>query len=206
MRELRPPIGPERWWAEAWTFEWRGPPTGGVRIAVLPRQRKAWFWAAVVRNDHPYVLCRDLELDPPSTLEAIELRGQALWAHAICETPFEHWTVAMEAFAVALDDPLDAWYGERGERVGLAFDLEWECARPIIEPTEPYALDCTVNGTLQIGDDRWDLSCGGRRSHTWGVQDAAWWDAAPGDPAALVMAPILVEAEEEFRLLWPLGA
>ena len=153
------------------------------------------------------MLCRDLDLAPPATLEVLELRGQALWTHAICETPFEHWTVAMEAFAVALDDPLEAWTGERGDRIGLAFDLEWECPEPAVRPTEPYTLACSVNGTLQIGDDTWDLSCPGDRSHDWGVQNAAWWRAQPVDArnTKAVIGPILVEADEEVRLGGPDG-
>ena len=204
MRELRPAAGRERWWVEAWEFIWKGPPAGGVRIAVLPNQRRAWFWAAVVRDGGPYVLCRDLDLEPPPSLDTIELRGQALWTHAICETPFDHWTVAMEAYAVALDNPSDAWYGERGDRVGLAFDLEWECARQTALPSEPYSLECAVHGTLQVEDATWTLASNGVRSHSWGVQDGAWWRARPRDAASVTAAPILVEADEDVRYSWDL--
>ena len=214
MRELRPVAGSHAWWAETWAFSWVGPPAGFVRLAVLPRQRKAWFWAGVVRADGPYVLCRDLDLAMPASVETLELRGHALWTHAICETPFEHWTVAMEAYAVAMDDPTEAWRGERGERVGLAFDLEWECPSPPVLPSEPYELICSVNGTLQLDDDAWELSCFGRRSHQWGVQDAGFWrrasiDASQPNPswaelsrAGAERGPVLVEADEDVPILW----
>jgi len=54
------------------------------------------------------------------------VRGDGLWAELVEETSGEHWTAGLEAFGVRLDDPLDAERGERGERLPLGFDLEWE--------------------------------------------------------------------------------
>ena len=36
---------------------------------------------------------------------------------AVCETPNDHWSVNLEAFGVALDDPAEAYRGERGDRI-----------------------------------------------------------------------------------------
>ena len=118
------------------------------------------------------MLCRDVDLALPADPDVLELRGDALWTHAICETPLEHWTVAMEAFAVALDDPFDAWHGERGDRIGLAFDLEWENHAGELRWTgdSGYRVACTVNGDLQVGDESWtSLSAAGHRWHSWGI-------------------------------------
>lgn len=206
--------GPERWWAESWGFTFTQPdaeapnPVAGrrtgwlggfVEFTVLPRQRKAWFCAGIVREGRPYVLCRDHDLAAPADANVFEVRGDGLWSHAICETPGEHWTVAMEAFALAFDDPLDAWGKELGDRVGLAFDLEWEgsAKRITSEPGETpgsgsYSTPCEVNGVLQVGDDEWEIAGVGARSHRWGIPVAAdlarWRSGALDAPADGVMA------------------
>ncbi len=223
--------GPERWWAESWGFTfafsdaelavpvagrstgWLG---GFVEFTVLPRQRTAWFCAGIVGEGRPYVLCRDHDLSAPADANVFEVRGGGLWSHAICETPGEHWTVAMEAFAVGFDDPLDAWGDEHGDRVGLAFDLEWEGSSKKIasEPSEStargrYATPCEVNGVLQLGDDEWEIAGVGARSHRWGIPtagDLLRWRADPlhgpsaGEPTdrvTLAVAPLLGELPDD---------
>ena len=223
--------GPERWWAESWGFTFALPdaelpnPVAGrssgwlggfVEFTVLPRQRKAWFCAGIVGEGRPYVLCRDHDLATPADANVLEVRGGGLWSHAICETPGEHWTVAMEAFALAFDDPLDAWGTELGDPVGLAFDLEWEgsAKRIASEVTDApghgrYATPCEVNGVLQLGDDEWEIAGVGARSHRWGIpveHDLARWrsdpldvpatDAAP-DRLTLAVAPLLAELADD---------
>lgn len=178
--ERRHRAGPESWWGETWGFEFAAPDAslgGFVQITVYPRRNIAWFWAAIVGEGRRYVLCRDHEVTPPANPGVLEVRSVALWSHAICETPLEHWTVAMEAFAVALDDPFDAWAGERGHRVGLAFDLEWESVATsavrtrAVEGMKRYDVPCTVNGTLQIDDESLTVEHVGWRHHAWGVLD-----------------------------------
>ena len=68
---------------------------GFVELTVAPRQRGAWFVAAVAGVVRRYVLCRDVDLAPPADADVLELRGVSLWTHAICETPLQHWTVAI---------------------------------------------------------------------------------------------------------------
>ena len=162
---------------------------GFAQLTVHPRRRTCWFWAAVRPTEGPYVLCRDLELGPPH--DPLEIRGQGLWAHLICETAGEHWTVAMEAFALELDPPEEAWAGERGTRIGLAFDLEWESTDEVL-PAEAdgvtsYRVEGVVNGGLQLGDRSLLISGHGARTHAWGRLDPTWWYryrtayAPPGD-------------------------
>lgn len=172
------------WWGETWGFDFGSPDAtlgGFVQIIVYPRRNVAWFWAAVVGEGRKYILCRDDEVTPPTNPDVLEVRGVSLWSHAICETPLEHWTVAMEAYAVELDDPFDALRGERGDRVGLAFDLEWESLKssPVWAHTndgvERYEVPCEVNGVLQIGDETLTVAYEGWRQHSWGRLD--WSDA-----------------------------
>lgn len=199
--ERRHRAGPSLDWCETWSFDWVVDDGFGgfVEVTVFPRRRRAWFIAAVVRRDRPYVLCRDLDLDPPADPGVLELRGGALWMHAICETPLVHWTVAMEAYAVALDDPYEAWRTERGDRIGLAFDLEWESDGAASRWTAPghYAVEpCVVSGDLQVGADHWpSVVTTGRRSHRWGPHEPDATVSLPvnGD---LLAAPYLAEAAD----------
>jgi hypothetical protein len=168
------------WWGEAWGFDFAtldGSLGGFLRLAVYPRQNKVWFWAAIVGENRTYTLCRDHDLAPPADPNVLEVRGISLWSHAICETPLEHWTVAMEAYAVEFDDPFEAWGAERGDRIGLAFDLEWESNRGAASwvatdaCVERYETPCEVNGTLQLGDEEWTIVGDGWRHHEWGELD-----------------------------------
>lgn len=180
--ERHHPAGPGRWWGETWAFDaFAADRSVAVfsRLTVYPRRSVAWFVAGVVRPGHPYVLCRDDSLAPPAQPLVPEVRGEGLWTHLVCETPFDHWTHAMEAYAVAFDDPRDACGHERGDRIGLAFDLEWEQQGPVNDGDAPglrgYDLTCEVNGTLQVADATYELAATGRRSHHWGVLDARGW-------------------------------
>ena len=205
LDEKRHRLPRARWAGEAWGFEFADPRSslaGFVRLAVYPTQGVAWFWAAVVGDGRAYVLCRDVELAPPGDPDVLELRGVSLWTHAICETPLAHWTVAMEAFAVAFDDPLEAWRSERGDRIGLAFDLEWECVPSDVTSTAAdegvhrYDAPCTVNGELLVGDESWTIATVGARHHEWGALDWSGPTAATGrrgDGEVVWSAPLLID-------------
>jgi hypothetical protein len=211
-----------RWWGEAWGFEFAtldGTIGGFLRLVVYPRQQKVWFWAAIVGENRKYTLCRDHDLAPPADPNVLEVRGISLWSHAICETPLEHWTVAMEAYAVEFDDPYEAWRDERGDRIGLAFDLEWESSRSdsswVASDANVHRYDtpCVVNGTLQLGEEEWTIVGDGWRHHEWGELD---WSgpfargtrriiSSPADASieTIGVAPVLVDQPtgSQLRLL-----
>jgi hypothetical protein len=217
--------GTSLWWGESYGFNFAtrtadGEAIGGfTRIVVYPRQQKCWFWAGIVGENRSYVLCRDHDLAVPST-SVLEVRGGSLWTHAICETPLEHWTVAMEAYALAFEDPFEAWRTEHGDRVGLAFDLEWESSAEAARFTPSahlqstrYDVACEVNGILQVGDDEWTIAATGWRHHEWGILD--WSTVAPyrlatglasGDTRFIAEAPLQIETSDSTakRLLFTL--
>jgi hypothetical protein len=192
---------PHRSGAEAWWFDFAAPDGsigGFVRLALLPAAGTAWYWAALVGDDRTYLLVRDEEVPLPRR-GAMEVRAEGLWSAFECEEPFDHWTIGLEAFAVALDDPEDAWHGERGAVVGLGFDLEWEStespttfsvplpAHTVVSGTENargeggYAQACAVHGEILVGaGERFAFDGTGWRSHVWG--DA--FNAAPVQPLA----------------------
>jgi hypothetical protein len=178
--EKRHVASTNRWWAESWRFDLVDQSGLGmfVEYTLLPAQRSCWFWAAVVRPGEPVVLCRELEVPFPSS-SVLEIRSGALWSHAICESPLSHWTVAMEAFALALDSPEDAWENEIGHRVGLAFDLEWEAFAPLKSLTngdDSYSLEAVVHGDLQLDTERWDVEGQGMWTHRWGIANERWFE------------------------------
>ncbi len=142
---------------ESWTFDFWSPAGDGapalagfVGLTFRPRPGRAWCWAALVGARRPYLLVRDLDLDPPRSAGSRQLRG-SLWADANCETPHEHWSVGLEAFGVALDDPDDALHGERGDRTGLGIDLEWEATGTPVGAAGDYSVAAEVHGEVLVG-------------------------------------------------------
>jgi hypothetical protein len=101
--------------------------TRAARIAVDVRVRHEGRWLVVREDDLPAPTGDDV-------------RAPGLWVSLTCETPGEHWTIGLEAFALAVDDPDD----ERGDIVPLGLDIEWE------SPGH-------VHGELLIGDERFEL-------------------------------------------------
>src|SRR5690606_22627317 len=123
------------------------------------------------------------EPDAPTVDRTLEFRTTGLWAAHICETPFDHWTVGLEAFGLGIDDPAELYGRQWGDVVPLGFDLEWEALGP---PEETGAVatrfdqPCRVTGEVLVGADVIDLDGHGRRGRWWGDWPgwtARWFDA-----------------------------
>ncbi len=175
----------DRWWGETWRFDAVDVSGVGlfVQFTVLPRQKACWFIAALARPGKDIIVCQDTDAVAPAS-SVIEIRSGALWSHAICETPMQHWTVAMEAYALELSDPADAWTNPMGNRIGLAFDLEWEC---VGDPAglldcldtggsggQGYEVPAAVSGELRTEDERWLINASGSWSHRWNDRGDGW--------------------------------
>lgn len=176
--EAAHPPGPEPLWGESWYFDFsdRAGTIGGyVRLGLYPRLGVAWYWACLVGEGRRPVLVVDHEVPLPSG-RSLEVRSSGLWADLVCETPLDHWSLGLEAFGVALDDPADAYRGMVGERTPLGFDLEWETdGQPYGYPAgiDRYEVPCRVHGEVLVGQERIELDGVGQRDHSWGVRD--WW-------------------------------
>lgn len=179
----------DRWWGEAWTFDFATPDGalgGYVRLELLPNQRTCWYWAWVVGPHRAPVVVLDQEVPLPRGA-GLELRTNGLWADHIVEEPGEHVSVGAEAFALLLDDPAEACGPLVGMPTPFGLDLGWETAGPAGiagthggEPPGPaaiegYSLPCDVVGEVLVADERIVLDAVGHRHHTWGVED--WWSA-----------------------------
>lgn len=174
--ELVHPAGDQQLWNESWYFDFARPDGsfgGYVRLGLYPNLGVAWYWACVVGDGRPYVLVRDHDVPLPRV--GLEVRSSGLWAALNCETPLDHWSMGLEAFGVALDDPADAYRGERGDRVVLGLDLEWEAAGDAYDypGVTRYEQTCRVHGEVLVGDERIGFDGPGQRDHSWGHRD--WW-------------------------------
>jgi hypothetical protein len=79
------------------------------------------------------------------------VRAQGLWL-SVTEESAGHWSVQLEAFALALDDPDDAF----GIPTPLGLDLEWE--------DDPSGDDARVTGEVLVADARLQIDARGTRS------------------------------------------
>jgi hypothetical protein len=194
------PAGPHPRWAETWEVAFAGPDLGGfVRLTVHPAG-PAWWWTYLL-VDGRLVAVRDHDVPAPRV--GLEVRGDGLWGEMVCETPLEHWSLAMEAFGVGFDDPADALGDERGQRLPVGFDLEWETGEParsgplpapapLPAPGSPegsagapgagaasrgggYLQFGPVTGELLVGTGRLPVDAPGWRLHRWGPSD--WWSS-----------------------------
>jgi hypothetical protein len=168
--ERRHPPTAGRHWEESWYLDFvsgDGALGGYVRLALRPGEGTAWFWAGVVGGGPRLVTVRDHDVPPPAG-PGLEVRASGLWTELVCETPLDHWSVGLEAFGVALDDPLEAWGQERGDPWALGLDVEWEASDPCRPWTDGYAQQCAVHGDVLVGAERFALDGSGLRLHQWG--------------------------------------
>jgi len=176
------PAGPEPLWGESYYMDFAaadGSLGGYVRIGRYPNLGVIWYWACVVGPDRPLVTVIDHAVPFPSRYESLELRTDGLWADHHAQVPLDHFTLGLEAFGVALDDPADTYRGLRGDRTPLGFDLEWDTdGLPFRWPEgmDRYEIPCNVHGEILVGDERIEFEGPGQRDHSWGVRD--WWDPA----------------------------
>jgi hypothetical protein len=203
--ERRHPPGAGRQWEESWYLDFvdaGGGLAGFVRLTLRPAERTAWYWVSMVGGGPALVAVRDHEVDPP-VAGGLEVRASGLWTELVCESPLDHWSVGLEAFGVALDDPLEAWGQERGDPWALGLDVEWEAAGPATGwegDDAGYWQGCTVHGDVLVGAERFALDGTGTRVHTWGDRSRArptGWAAGGG---FLVVDPP-VDCHGDGRLL-----
>jgi len=128
----------------------------------------AAFQAVVADRTGEPVVISDNEISMPA--EGWELRTSGLWADHICETPMEHWSYGLEAFALRIEDPTELLGRGYGERVPLGWELEFEATdEPVVASGEAYAQSGTLHGLLLLADGEVEVEGPALRSHRWGA-------------------------------------
>jgi hypothetical protein len=160
----------EEGWLETWGFELASTDgvEGMVRLTRVPEIRRCWFWTQIVGREIGIVVVRDEDVAPPKRDDSLDLRGDGLWASLACETPFEHWSISLEAFGLRVDTRDD----DIGERIPVGLDLEWEFAADAT-PVDAgngtrYTQAGTIHGEIIIDDDRIEYEGPCVRDHAWG--------------------------------------
>lgn len=163
-----PPTG------EEWTFEFSTADAslgGWVRYTQLGDVAKYHAMVTGARRQ----LVAVLDDDVPLRSNPMEVRTTGLWADHVCETAFDHWTVGLEAFGLGVDDPLEIYGRQLGDRVPLGLDVEWETDGPVLElGATAYAVPCRVTGEVLLGTEAVELDAVGWRDHDWGVPARGW--------------------------------
>jgi hypothetical protein len=161
-------------WAETWGFQLAGDRlTGLVRLTRVTSLGACWCWTLLRGDDVGIVVVRDDEVTPPRRPESLEVRGDDLWMELVCETPFEHWGIGLEAFGLRVDTPSD----EIGERLPLGLDLEWETdGTPVSEQGDAgYVQEGIIHGEVLIADERIPYEAPCTRDHAWGAINLPSW-------------------------------
>lgn len=187
---------------------------GFVRLALLPDDGVAWYWAYLVGPELGLVVVRDHEVPLPRQPGPLVVRADGLWAELVCETKEEHWSIGLEAFGVRLEDPADGFRDEIGERLAVGLDLEWEVEGAvfgeILVGPDRIAFDGTGAFSHGRGDHAW-VTTAGVRAELGGdglpmsVTIRSGRDTAPIEVLGMAAIPISRDGQRPIRLIRVLG-
>lgn len=174
-----------------------------LQISARPHWGTASFLAAVLEIGAMPVVISELEVPLPGA--SWEVRASGLWADHICETPLDHWSYGLEAFALAVDDPFELLGRAVGDRVPLGWELEFEAASPAVldDPT----LDDTCGAYHQMGrshglllssDGQREIDGPAVRSHRWGTGQPV--DIVVGDRPTVGVTAVLPDIGTNWHL------
>ncbi len=128
----------------------------------------ASFLAAYMRKGELPIVISDLAVPLPA--DRWEIRTSGLWADHICETPMEHWSYGLEAFALAIDRADELLLSGVGDRVPLGWELEFESTKEAAPlGAEAYLQTGTAHGLLLTADGELEIEGEAVRSHWWGT-------------------------------------
>ena len=162
---------------ESWAFALDGASAAGeIRLTIDAEHRRAAFVVDLVLARVGRVVVADESVPMPRPTAGLEIRADGLWASLYCETPFEHWTLGLEAFGLRVERDASAptWDDLVGERLPVGFDLEWEVAEdpePVVDGAG-YRQVGPVHGDVLVATDRLDIAAPAVREHWWGVMTA----------------------------------
>lgn len=148
---------------ERWRWAWSSPDgseAGHLGMTFVAATELVIVTATLARPGHDLVALTEPDAPWPRP-GSMEIRASGLWADAIEEERGARWTLGLEAFALAVDDPAAVI----GRRVPLGFDLEWERAGPDHGDGRTPA---TVHGEVLVEDAAIDIDASGWWQ-SWGL-------------------------------------
>jgi hypothetical protein len=185
---------PSSAWTESWEWRLVVPDASLVlTVAVVrrPAEGRVSYLAGLFGHDRPTVSVIEHDVVAPRD-GSLELRGSGIWADHVCETPFSHWSLGLEAFGLTLDDPADAVGHGRGIPTPMGLDTEWEdegAPLPLVSG-DGYLVVGRAHGEILVGAEEHDVVGAGHRLHRWGTGPrlVEWWGsgtrAGQGTPVA----------------------
>jgi len=170
---------------ECWGFDLAaGGVRGRVRLTLDAGHGRAAFVADFVVPRVGRVVVADEEVPVPRPRAGLDIRTDGLWASLYCETPFEHWSLGLEAFGLRVADDVPdsvSWDALVGDRLPVGFDLEWEL-RGAPEPMADgagYVQTGVMFGELLVVRDRYPIDGPAAREHWWGGGPGVRSDPSP---------------------------
>lgn len=168
-RPHRPTDDPD--WVESWLLDvvhHDGSYAMSIEFMLWPQHQRVAFLVSLVQPEHDLISLVELDAPAPKS-PSLEVRAPGLWTDIGIQTPLDHMTVDIEAFAVALDDPNQVFHGAYGIRTALGCELEWETSGNIERPSsQSYEIPCIVHGELLLDEQTIEIDGWGWRSHRWG--------------------------------------
>jgi hypothetical protein len=165
--------GPTSAWSETWEWRLTVDDASLAVVAVLvrrPFESRMSYICAVLGRGRDTVAVVEHEIALPRR-ESLELRASGIWADHVCEAPFSHWSLGLEAFGLTVDDPDDALGAGRGIRTPVGLDVEWEDASPprTLTTADGYLATGRAHGEVLVGVEHHDVVGTGHRLHRWGT-------------------------------------
>ena len=143
-----------------------------LSFQVIAHRSHAVFLASLLAPEQSPIVI--VEHDVPIPGIGWEIRASGLWADHICETPLDHWSYGLEAFALAVDRPDELLGRALGERVPLGWELEFEAGEEAAvlgesaQTISGYRQAGTVHGLVLSADGDRAIDGLAVRSHWWG--------------------------------------
>ncbi len=173
------------------------------QISARPNWGTASFLAAVLELGALPVVIAEVEVPLPET--SWEVRASGLWADHICETPLDHWSYGLEAFALAVDDPFELLGRAVGDRVPLGWELEFEASGAALldgatldQSTGAYHQVGRSHGLLLSSDGEREIDGLAVRSHRWGTGQPL--DVVVGDRPTVEEVVVLPDSGTSWHL------
>ncbi|NNE95213.1 MAG: hypothetical protein HKN24_04220 [Acidimicrobiales bacterium] len=166
-------------------------PLGSVLVwtSVHPGRGHAEQACVVWAPDAPPVAM--IEADIPIPGSRWEFRTHGLWVEQVCETPHQHWSFGLEAFALQLDDPTELVRTGYGTRVPMGWELDFYSSAPsrwLLTSADPvgrsgaYTQAGNLSGLLLDADGEHPFEAAAQRWH--------WWGTTPLTSAGVRTAPV----------------